>query len=86
MLNKTVDITIKFIKKMSIDAYFLDIQKDWHWEVNDDGVRAWHPGYETHICRVCMKPFILSKGYEGTVLTCGRESCDKELKDGATNI
>ena len=51
-----------------------------HEEVNENGHRSTHPGYETRNCSVCGKPFLIAVTSKDTI--CGRKGCDERRGGG----
>ena len=45
-----------------------------HWEINEDGVRSYHQGYEITYCN-CKRPIIHSRMVK-IEPNCGRKKCN----------
>lgn len=50
-----------------------------HYEVNEDGRRSYHEGYEERKCQRCGVLFICAK--TSTVLVCGDKNCGEKKDD-----
>ena len=51
-----------------------DSERVPHTEINEDGRRSNHPGYEIDYCEKCKRPIIHSRAVK-IELNCGRKEC-----------
>lgn len=51
-----------------------------HEEINENGRKSLHPGYELRICHACGKEFLIA--ITSKDILCGRKSCNEKGRGG----